>query len=296
MVWMLPHSVRGNAKRKYRLDPTRTYVLRRKYIADMDRRFRELIQQVKNLVYDKDFFKLDDSLFFASAHINQLPRDSNKINQFMEWLRRAQAQGILQVSYGTPVQSAASQSWQNIYIQTTYRRALQQAGAKLRRQGVEVSDRWMDYGFLEPVHADRAGIIYTRAFTQLAGVTEAVSADMSRVLAEGMASGIGSQQLARNLENSVSIGMVRARRIAQTEIINAHAEATLNAYTEAGIEGVEVEAEFSTSRDNVVCPKCEALEGRTFSIEEARGVIPVHPNCRCAWVPLVTDTTGAVLR
>ena len=29
------------------------------------------------------------------------------------------------------------------------------------------------------------------------------------------------------------------------------------------------------------------LNGREFPVDEARGVIPVHPNCRCVWVPVV---------
>lgn len=42
-------------------------------------------------------------------------------------------------------------------------------------------------------------------------------------------------------------------------------------------------AEFTTQGDDKVCPECELLAGEEYTVDEARGVIPVHPNCRCTW-------------
>jgi SPP1 gp7 family putative phage head morphogenesis protein len=94
----------------------------------------------------------------------------------------------------------------------------------------------------------------------------------------------------------VDVGIKRARVLTRTEVINAHAEATLNSYTEAGLEGVTVNAEYTTAGDNKVCPKRRKLEGKVYTIAEARGVIPMHPNCRCAWIGVVIDPSGVVLR
>lgn len=44
--------------------------------------------------------------------------------------------------------------------------------------------------------------------------------------------------------------------------------------------------EFVTAGDNDVCPVCEDLEGQVFTYSEAIGLIPVHPHCRCAWIPV----------
>jgi SPP1 gp7 family putative phage head morphogenesis protein len=104
------------------------------------------------------------------------------------------------------------------------------------------------------------------------------------------------RDLSRTLAERVDVGIKRARVLTRTEVISAHAEATLNSYTEAGLEGVEIDAEFSSTDDNKRCPKCADLERRVYTIAEARGVIPVHPNCRCAFVPVVRDPSGVVLR
>lgn len=46
------------------------------------------------------------------------------------------------------------------------------------------------------------------------------------------------------------------------------------------------EVMFETKGDERVCPICDDMEGETYTILEARGIIPVHPRCRCRWVPV----------
>jgi hypothetical protein len=73
--------------------------------------------------------------------------------------------------------------------------------------------------------------------------------------------------------------------IARTEIINAHAEGQLDSFDMLGVEEVGVVAEWATAGDDRVCEECASIEGELFTVDEARGMIPLHPNCRCAWIP-----------
>ena len=224
------------------------------------------------------------------------PRSSDKVSAFMRWLEDQEYAGILETTRGASMQSSAERAWQNVYIRTAYQKGIAQAAGLMRRDGVEVSDRWIDAGILRPIHADRVGLIYTRAYADLEGITDAMDQKISGELAQGLAEGIGAKALAKRLIDRVEgIGVTRARALARTETIRAHADGTLNSYEEAGLEGVTVLSEFSTARDNAVCPKCQDLEGQTFTLAEARGVIPVHPNCRCAWLPVVENPRGVVL-
>ncbi|RPI64644.1 MAG: phage head morphogenesis protein, partial [Planctomycetaceae bacterium] len=77
--------------------------------------------------------------------------------------------------------------------------------------------------------------------------------------------------------------------LARTEIIHAHAESTLNRFEEFGIDGVMGQAEWSTSGDGLVCPRCAAVGGKIYSLSDARGMLPMHPNCRCAWLPVLSS-------
>lgn len=226
----------------------------------------------------------------------EFTRTTDKVAAFMGWLRDQEVAQGLTVRQGASISSSAENAWTSTYIESSYVRGLNQAASRLRGAGARVEQRWVDAAFRRPIHADRLGLAYTRVFTELAGITAAMDQQISRVLAEGLGRGAGPLDIAREINNRVDkIGITRARMLARTEVINAHAGATLNTYVEAGLEGVEVVAEWLTAVD--ACPQCVALEEEgPYSIEQARGMIPAHPNCRCAWAPLVSGGSGIELR
>ena len=53
-----------------------------------------------------------------------------------------------------------------------------------------------------------------------------------------------------------------------------------------------VAVEWSTTGDERVCPKCKPLGGMVLKIKEAKGMLPRHPNCRCAWIPANVGETN----
>lgn len=75
----------------------------------------------------------------------------------------------------------------------------------------------------------------------------------------------------------------RTRTIARTESSTAMNEGSLNVY-----ESEEVDVEWIAVKGNEFDPEeCQDNDGKIFSIAEARGRIPVHPNCECLWGPHV---------
>jgi SPP1 gp7 family putative phage head morphogenesis protein len=279
-----------------RVDPTRTTALRRKFEADMVRRFKRVRKQIPDrleaIMAQRASFNSE-----GTANAFEFSLDGRKIADFMDWLESAQARELFGVEKGTSISQSASRSWQNVYLRAAYQKGVALAASQMRKGAIEVAERWITAALTRPVHADRAGIIYTRAYTALRGVTQAMDGQISRVLAEGAALGYAPKKIAREIVDRVDkIGITRARVIARTEIINSHAEASLNSYAEAGLEGVNAQSEFATANDNKVCPQCEDLEGKVYTIEDARGVIPVHPNCRCAWLPVIDVPKGIVLK
>jgi len=142
--------------------------------------------------------------------------------------------------------------------------------------------------FRKPVHRDKLQLLYTRNFQALEGITDAVDKEVSRVLTQGLAEGVNPREAARRITDRVDkIGKTRATTLARTEIINAHAEGTLDRFERMGVDEVGVKAEWQTAGDSRVCPICASLEGSTFTIDEARGKLPAHPRCRCAFLPVV---------
>jgi SPP1 gp7 family putative phage head morphogenesis protein len=109
---------------------------------------------------------------------------------------------------------------------------------------------------------------------------------LSRILTDGLISGVSATTLANEMVRSIgNITRTRAYALARTEIIYAHAEGQLDSFQALGIKEVSAKAEWSTAGDALVCPQCSPMEGVVLTIKEARGLIPLHPNCRCMWIP-----------
>jgi len=71
----------------------------------------------------------------------------------------------------------------------------------------------------------------------------------------------------------------RSRSIARTETSRAVNEGYLQ-----GLEQQNVYRRVKISMAADACPLCTEHEGRIFTLEEAHAFLPIHPNCRCAWV------------
>jgi len=73
----------------------------------------------------------------------------------------------------------------------------------------------------------------------------------------------------------------RMQTIARTETARAQNMGYMEGLGDLGVE----RAEFSATSG--ACDECNDLNGQEFPLDEARGIIPVHPNCRCALLPVV---------
>lgn len=291
-------------------DPTRTTGLRASFARAMKKRFRKIRGLVRKAIVWQDCFGLTrqarPTLFEAlpGRAAFDFPRSQDKITGFMEWFNKQVEHEILEVYPGQQLGSAIENAWTNIYVQSAYQKGIQRARAELRKAGYNVptieNTGGIDAVFNQPIHLDRVGVLYTRVFNDLKGITATMDMQVSRVLAQGIADGKNPVQLARLLNKTISgpvggLGITdvlgrfipaerRAVMLARTEIIRAHHQATIQEYRNWEIEGVTVKAEWSTAGFGV-CPICVRNEGREFTLDEVEGMIPVHPNCRCTTIP-----------
>lgn len=95
--------------------------------------------------------------------------------------------------------------------------------------------------------------------------------------------GATPEQVSEAVKPEVQKQAEAAKVITETETTAAHAEGQLDMLEALNFSEVAVWVEFKTAGDLKVCPLCSGLEGKVMTIEEARGVIPVHPRCRCAF-------------
>ena len=298
-----------------RLDPTRTTSLRKKMLADVTRRFRLLKTSITDAIVAQDVFSLKDSghglIFNVEPKQFAFTRSSDKVDAFMSWLGKQQDEKLLTVST-IPGQlgQAAEQAWTDTYIKSAYQMGITRAGQELRKIGMDVPINAGSLGvspvvtaFNSPIHADRVGLMYTRTFSELKGITAAMDQQISGVLAQGLIDGkVNAAELAKIINGRVdAVGLARARTLARTEIVRAHHLANIQEYKNAGLTGVKIQAEWMTAGWNV-CPVCQPLEGKIYTIAEIEPMIPRHPNCLLdgqipiytleGWKPIVDIKVG----
>lgn len=288
MIAPLPVRRRDLVPNARRVDPTRTAGIRRSFSSDAVRRYRAVAKLVRETVVASDAFGLSTPapLVFAAAGRNRFSFGTveERRQAFMSWLaKQLENEQLMEVDgYGRP-------GWPNPYIRGAYAKAMAQVDGELgdiapRVPGLSVPSG----GITIPYHMEQLERLYARAFDDLKGITETMSVQIGQRLALGLANGWTNRQIADAIVDRVEkIGIARARTMVRTEIIATHADATLNRLEEYGVTTVSAEVEFATAGDAAVCIHCARLDGKKYSIAEARGVIPVHPNCRCAWKPVI---------
>ena len=282
-------------------DPTRTLTLRKAFVADIDRRFNALKRLIKTSMVDNDCFGLVtpatpfSALAAATPGQFRFDRSAAKVEGFMAWLHEQEKAGLLELVQKSRIGAPVEALWANIYIDTAYQRGIRRGREELRKQGVDIptfGDKQLRdpviAAFNQPIHADRVGLIYSRVYSDLKGITSAMDTQISRVLAQGLAEGRNPREIARVINDRVdAIGIVRARALARTEVIRAHHAANVQEYRNAGIEGVTVMAEWSTAGFKV-CPVCiDFAKKGPYTLDEIEFEIPKHPNCRCVAIPIV---------
>lgn len=283
-------------------DPSRSLSLRNAFARAMRIRFAEFVRILILSVQEDDVFGLSINRR-PGQHAFNFPRSADKISAFMDWVAGQVQESILDVSQINQVHAGANKAWTNKFIQDSYKKGILKARTQMRGVAPSIATTGgIEASLLNFSHVDRIGSLYTRTFNELKGVTDTMIQQISRVVSQGVTDQISPKvfvlrineivfgQRARVVTNVKGGGLSIAERAeitARTEIIRAYAEAQLTEFESWGVEGVTAKAELVTAGDERVCPRCASLERQIISIEEARGVIPVHPLCRCIWVPFI---------
>ena len=297
-------------------DPTRTTLLRNSFAGDMNRRFKAIAAGIVVSVYQNDCFgsNLPSLRVFQVRPINPAAfaflRDGEKVAAFLKWLDDQVKAELLTVIELDQIGKSIEAIWTNRYLFDSYKRGVIRARNEMIRSGVNVPSIEDGGGIATilstPFHLERLGLIFTRFYSDLKGITDVMASQISRILAQGIADGDGPRLLARKLVSTINgtgIGelgitdtvgrfipaMRRAEILVRTEMIRAHHLATIQEYRNWGLLNIKVKAEWKTAGDDRVCDKCASLEGKIYSLDEIEPMIPLHPQCRCIALPYIEE-------
>ena len=105
-----------------------------------------------------------------------------------------------------------------------------------------------------------------------------------------MASGATEAKIQRELgKQSKKSLKQREFTIARTETTKARADGMLMAWKEHMVQHVQ----YVTTGDP--CPICAPFDGNVYTLSEADGMLPIHPNCMCTFVPSVSFNESTIV-
>lgn len=299
-------------RRSLKTDPTRTTLLRRQFEKAMRERFLRISRALADKVGAEDAFGLNPRQItpFSGASTGggvvrfnaafDFRTDEAKLKAFAAWLDEQVKAGLLTISEDG---YNAEKPWLSMYVESAYRKGLVNAYAATTGSKGSLSEfeqgkraQFLQSAFAAPEQLSKVRFLATRAYEDLKGISAFTAQRLNREMAGAIANGYGAMQTARILRDSLGIPENRARILARTEIIAAHAQGQLDGFKALGVKEVGVMAEWQTGGDDRVCPKCSAMMGKVFTVEEAQGLIPLHPSCRCSFLPHLGSRAEKTLR
>jgi SPP1 gp7 family putative phage head morphogenesis protein len=261
-------------------DPSKTALIRRKFVADVNSRYRSV----------------SSNLRIAASNIPILGKTDNftVIQERLDWV-----QTFLDEQFKVTLLAG---SWYEKYIEDAYTKGI--------RRGIRYSKGkelfWLDSSSaqgLEVAFIRQVSSTYTlntlkqKTISDLTTIIQAVKGRILSDLSILLVRGATKKDIYKTLQKTIqNIGVLRSRTVARSEVVRAQSYGLLDAFQGFGITEVKVAAEthkefttnenveYISSSDYKVCPLCKPFDGKIMNIQEAYGLIPVHPNCRCSFV------------
>lgn len=284
-----------------KLDPSRTVTLRRQLLKEVDVIFAGLRDALWSFLVTRNELALDLSvdpkLIGNTKHL--LATDNEKIDAFRAWFEKS-TQGLGSVGTKTPI----NPFWKK-FVERSYTQGAERAFAEVKKivpvtKGEVSKLNASKASFMEQFNTktgkDKVQVLSGRVFSEIKGMTADMNKKMTVALTENMVKGKSPTAIANILSDVLNVSKNRARTIVRTEIVRAQAEGQLDALEELGVTEVAIAVEWLCMAN--ACKLCTSMKTVTLTITQARGAIPRHPNCQCAFkiVPIKQMSTRATLR
>ncbi len=122
--------------------------------------------------------------------------------------------------------------------------------------------------------------ILARSLTLAKAINLTTLEALRREITIGFEAGESIRQIAARIEGYFTDNAeYRANMVSRTEVIAASNEGALHRFESEGID----KSEFFIAPD--ACEECIPYDGKVYATKDSHGIIPIHPNCRCVWLP-----------
>jgi hypothetical protein len=264
-----------------RTDPTLMASNRRRLLAEFRRR-------LARLRYDLWAFLAGDGGLAVSGW--RVLDAAGRLQAFTDWLDERLAFHLLRGDWWEPhVRDAFTRGASRVYDEVrraALRDPAQHAGGKAEfmRALLARQTPWagVTVNALGPL--ERLGLLFGQFATAVRSLVAFVAGRASQAMPALLAAAASPEKVYRAVTKEIAAAGSKVAAVVTTELTRAHAAGELAGMGALGILRTTARVEWVSRFD--ACPKCAALNGRTFTLEQAEGRIPLHPRCKCSWRPL----------
>lgn len=220
----------------------------------------------------KDFEATYDKLLAAKAADQQLtPADLYKLDKY--WAMQAQLRKELE-RLGAKQQAALSKIFETNFFEVYWSVKVEGASA------FRTIDTGIVKQLINSVWAADNKSWSERIWENINRLQETLNNELINCLVTGKK----TTELKHILMERFGVSYHRADTLVRTEIAHIQTEAAKQRYQDYGIERVQ----FWADPDERTCPDCGALHKKIYPAG-ANVPLPLHPNCRCALLPVIED-------
>lgn len=254
---------------KYALQQDMTLAEAKKKVSKMD--VQAFSEKAKRYVEERDFSDQANEelrLYNATMRINRLELLKSEI-------------GLECVSLGNDVEKYAGDVLSGEAMVEVQRQAgilgMSLSSFDAKRMNEVVSGSYSDASFSQRIW----------------GNNESLKRNLDTLLTQSIIGGKHPDVLARQLQKQFGASQYEARRLMRTESSRIQGKIAMDAYKEGGVE------EYEWVAEPTACEVCAPLDGKRWKVNGAavgsreHPLFPMHPNCRCAVIPVVDEAGEA---
>lgn len=124
--------------------------------------------------------------------------------------------------------------------------------------------------------------------------TDTLVSKLYTTIEKGLREGTPIDKLSKDIKNTFGSTAYQANRLVNTELARVVTEAQINIYEGSG---VVQKVMFIATLDELTNPEDASYDGNIYDLNDSsRPQIPLHPNCRCVYVPVVEGWNPKVRR
>jgi hypothetical protein len=224
---------------KSKINPTQTTKIERRTNAVIQSRFELYWAALKKLINKQKFRVLEVNHLSVNAQFYAYQLDELSLEELDAELKRLLDRYLLSPNPRTKqhfMEQAAAMGYESGEVEALLNFDNMTDGAYPRQ---------VEYVLRSQPYLDRIAYVKSRALEDFKGFTDSMSTDLRRLLVDGMANGDNPNVIARKIRAQVlgdsdrKGAVVRAKRIARTEITGAHRRALWDEDQRANDEGIK---------------------------------------------------------